>query len=52
MPDSTFAISALALGSMGFIFGISAFTQVAELKKKVQKIEQEIKEIKNLIGSQ
>lgn len=43
----TFAISALSLGALGFIFGISSITQINELKKKVANLEKEITEIKN-----
>jgi len=46
----TFAISAMGLGSLGFIFGISAITQINELKKKINHLEKEIEEIKNTIG--
>ena len=32
------AIVALSLGSMGFIFGMAAYTQIAQIKKEVQQL--------------
>ena len=47
----TFAISAIGLGSLGFIFGMAANAQINELKKKTNHLEKEIEGIKNTIGS-
>ncbi len=38
----TFAIVALPLAAMGFIFGSAAFAQVTELKKEVQQLKDQL----------
>jgi len=37
-----FGLVALPLAGMGFIFGLSAFAQVAELKKEVQQLRNQL----------
>ena len=41
-----FGIMGFCLGSMGMTFEIVAFAQIQELKKQIEKLEQEITEIK------
>lgn len=43
----TFAISALSLGSLGFIFGVLANSQLKELKKKMELLEKKIEMLEN-----
>ncbi len=38
------AIVALSLGSMGFIFGMAAMAQVAQIKKEVQQLRSQLED--------
>ncbi len=40
----TFAIVALPLAAMGFIFGLSAFAQVNDIKKEVQRLRNQLED--------
>lgn len=42
-----FSIAIMPLGILGFIFGMSALSEVSELKKKIVTIEKEIEELKD-----
>lgn len=44
------SITAMPFGILGFIFGMSALSQVSELKKKIVILEKEIDELKGREG--
>jgi len=43
--DSIFGLLGLSLGSLGFIFGMTAYTQIAPLKKELEDLKQKLEEM-------